>query len=498
MADISTKGGPQAAAEANGTVVAIGYGLHMSWVSCLFYQGMLPAAVGNASSYYQFFLASMAVLVVSLLTCGALASGQARQEAFTRKPLSVLFALLMCAGTFACTEVGLDGGPRTALFVASALATGIGSAWYSAAWGLQLSRLRGTDTVVALCGAYILSAFLYYVASHLPTAAFLAIVAVSPVGSAAALNIACSSGPQGKEAPGDTGTADEAVVQDSRIFGTKILQAAFLFGLVLGAIQGFMNASTDARLMSEHSSVLLVCLTIPLAAIVVYLKDGKRQSSPTERFVMVYRIALLTMVVALLVSSVEGKPSALLHAVMLSGYTFFKIVVWSLLCQLGRSGGICAVRLVAWGEAAMSGALLAGNLCVQSLIAFTGWPELLTRTMVALCVALLLVAYIFILTERRVIAIQELGKAKDPDANRAKFQDRFAEVARTYGLTPREADVAKLFVRGRSTSRIAEDLYISTGTVATHLRNVYHKTGVHSRQELLDLIDCKTDNGKTD
>ena len=62
---------------------------------------------------------------------------------------------------------------------------------------------------------------------------------------------------------------------------------------------------------------------------------------------------------------------------------------------------------------------------------------------------------------------------------------------RRYGLTPREADVARLFVRGRSTSRIAEDLYISTGTVATHLRNVYHKTDVHSRQELLDLFERK-------
>ena len=46
-----------------------------------------------------------------------------------------------------------------------------------------------------------------------------------------------------------------------------------------------------------------------------------------------------------------------------------------------------------------------------------------------------------------------------------------------------------LFARGRSSSRIADDLYISSGTASTHLRNIYRKLDVHSRQELLDLIE---------
>ena len=473
----------------NTTLISIGYGLHMSWVSCLFYQGMLPAAVGNASAYYQFFLASMSVLVASLVAFGLYARTPQRQAMFARKPLSIAFAALMCVGTLACSEVGLGSPSQIALFLVSALATGIGSAWYNAAWGLQMTRLAGTDTVVALCGSYILSAFLYYVASHLPMGAFLVIVALSPVGSAAALNIVAAPAPEAPKTADESGERDESLIQDSRVFGIKIMQAAFLFGIVLGSIQGIMNARSDVQQMSEHSSVLLVCLTIPLAGIVWYIKNAKAQSSPTERFVMVYRIALLTMVGALLVASVEGRPSAILHVVMLSGYTFFKIVVWALLCQLGRSGGISPVRIVAWGEATLSFALLVGNLALQTLLLSGNWPDAVVRTVIPLCVALLLVAYIFILSERRVIAIDELGKAKEAETPARRFQDRFDALVRRYGLTPREADVARLFVRGRSTSRIAEDLYISTGTVATHLRNVYHKTQVHSRQELLDLVE---------
>lgn len=476
-----------AACNQNGTLISIGYGLHMSWVSCLFYQGMLPAAVGNAAAYYQFYLASMSVLVVSLAAFGRLAGKAGRQAIFSRKPLMVVFAVLMCMGTFACAKVGLDDPSKTAPFALSALATGIGSAWYSAAWGLQMVRLKGTDTIVSLCCAYILSAFLYYVASHMPAGAFLAITAISPIGSAAALGIC--SGTAIQDDWQEPTEKDESLVQDSRVFGIKILQAALLFGIVLGSIQGLMNAQADMQQMGTHSSVLLVCLTIPLAAIVVYLKATKSQSSPIERFVMVYRIALLTMVGALLISSVEGKPSAILHVVMLSGYTFFKIVVWSLLCQLGRSGGIHPVRIISCGEAILSFALLMGNLTLQTLSSAGMLSDGLARSIIALCVALLLVAYIFILTERRIIAIEELGKAKEAELPRGRFRDHFDALVRHYGLTPREADVARLFVRGRSTSRIAEDLYISTGTVATHLRNAYHKTQVHSRQELLDLVE---------
>ena len=56
---------------------------------------------------------------------------------------------------------------------------------------------------------------------------------------------------------------------------------------------------------------------------------------------------------------------------------------------------------------------------------------------------------------------------------------------RAYGMTPREQDVARRVLRGDSTEAIAGELAIAAGTVQAHLRNIFEKTGVRSRRELV-------------
>jgi DNA-binding CsgD family transcriptional regulator len=51
------------------------------------------------------------------------------------------------------------------------------------------------------------------------------------------------------------------------------------------------------------------------------------------------------------------------------------------------------------------------------------------------------------------------------------------------GLTPREVEVLRLLVEGRSNRQIAEQLFISGKTASVHVTNILTKLGVHSRLE---------------
>lgn len=78
------------------------------------------------------------------------------------------------------------------------------------------------------------------------------------------------------------------------------------------------------------------------------------------------------------------------------------------------------------------------------------------------------------------------------DNPRPRFQDRCLEVAAAFELSPKETEVMILFAKGRSAARIQEELFISKGTVSTHLRHIYQKMDVHSKQEMLDVIEGVT------
>ena len=65
---------------------------------------------------------------------------------------------------------------------------------------------------------------------------------------------------------------------------------------------------------------------------------------------------------------------------------------------------------------------------------------------------------------------------------------RLDSLAQTLGLTPREAEVCRYLVQGRSLPFIAEQLYVTAGTVKTHAIHIYRKAGVTSKQELISLF----------
>lgn len=72
-----------------------------------------------------------------------------------------------------------------------------------------------------------------------------------------------------------------------------------------------------------------------------------------------------------------------------------------------------------------------------------------------------------------------------PDATTALC----AQATEPYGLSSRELEVVVLIYRGHSAKMIGERLGLSPSTIRNNTLRAYRKMGVHSKQELIELID---------
>lgn len=110
-------------------------------------------------------------------------------------------------------------------------------------------------------------------------------------------------------------------------------------------------------------------------------------------------------------------------------------------------------------------------------------------------VILVIVSSIILLTERSITAQWGIG-IKTSDAKRAEeivredlLKNRSREIALNYRLSLREEEILTLLAQRKRNTAIASELFISEQTVKTHIRNLYKKLDVHSRDELFDLVE---------
>ena len=81
------------------------------------------------------------------------------------------------------------------------------------------------------------------------------------------------------------------------------------------------------------------------------------------------------------------------------------------------------------------------------------------------------------------------AQANPSPTEAATLDAHIAELARSYLLSERETDVFRLWATGHTLKYVQEKLGLSASTVKTHVRHIYDKTGLHSRAEVVALLD---------
>lgn len=85
--------------------------------------------------------------------------------------------------------------------------------------------------------------------------------------------------------------------------------------------------------------------------------------------------------------------------------------------------------------------------------------------------------------------VYESSLPKATDSGVKFFHLKCDAVATQYGLSKRQTEVLHLLAKGRNAEYIQKQLVISPHTAKAHIYNIYQKTGSHSRQDLMDLVE---------
>ena len=128
-------------------------------------------------------------------------------------------------------------------------------------------------------------------------------------------------------------------------------------------------------------------------------------------------------------------------------------------------------------------------------IAALAFPSMMVAFCVSSIVMLIVIAGFMFSDRDNALVFEPEGELDvetcEPDAKKpAQTKDeRIAAVAEKFGLTARETEVFTLWATGHGAKSIEEKLVLSSATVRTHIRHIYEKLDVHSRAELIELLE---------
>lgn len=207
-------------------------------------------------------------------------------------------------------------------------------------------------------------------------------------------------------------------------------------------------------------------------------------------------IAVPAIIVAVIAASYLHLEPALSFDLAALGMFLFLAYAVVLLCASAQGNRRRTLAAFTGLMVAFAAGCLVGRLGMALCFAFV--EQFASNIMVLLSI-LAANAAMIILVRRGVTPIRsaELFEGEqatgDLDAARRAKVDR---VAAACGLGEREKEVLTLLLEGCSASEVASAMVVANGTAKSHIRHVYKKLGVHSRDELFEKLGIEREEKK--
>ena len=492
----------------------------------LFPHAYVVASIGIEYAYYasQLMLAVLAVALVGLL----------RRRHPGLSPAVVLAAGVCLAGASWTISLlmGMPTGPQGnpgwigAAVIACGVVYGAAGLVLTVAWGARFSlRSRSMRQVVLL--SFLLGYLIYLAIPVLPSRVSTLIACLLPLASAGLWlldswrrhQLTGEVWPQERmlgEASAGLVNADILPWRAMALFSAAALIGNFVTSLLMG------SSYTGAQTIFPGG--FLVCCCITAVALIAV-----SQGALSLDIGLLYRYCLPFSVLGmLLLLVVPDRSGALAGALVTGASLFLQVLVILKVTESAQQTGASPLLAFSVGQGLVGGVVFLGNAggrVVSDLVSeIPGMGE--AELPLACAIGVFALFYLLVLTTdslaRRVARLEETkegcseecagsaaaarvgqpspqgaaaeAQAASTLAGTASASAASAEASRldsftqALGLTPREAEVCRYLVQGRSLPFIAEQLYVTAGTVKTHAIHIYRKAGVTSKQELISLF----------
>lgn len=503
------------------------YGLWTAW-SSLTYSGSLWLSDNEVDGTYlaQLYIIStiaggvMFLAAVLLARRGFAASVAGRRSVVGGGIVAAAACLLIIlVGPYYLQPV-LGAVPMRWAFWVCAAATGVGTVLIGLRCGVLYGSLPPRRTIVYAALSQFVAAFVYLLAfalpdwapvEHGPSLAGIVFFCGLPLAAAA---LACVRPP--KESGYDEtlvrtpGADREAPDPSAAALPPAFWRfAAFVFFMSLFTSLPRSSAVSTHALAStlEGSDLLMVLRTVMALAFIAY---GIRGAGKGVGFGKMCSLLATSAAVLTACAAALGGLANAMSLVVYFAASIFEFVTWCMMAFIVVQKRVSAVVVFGVGRGLFMLGCGAGWMVGYAVIPLVPAGTPTTVLFVAMAGVMLLLALglfsekdyerLFSPVSEEELSLEDLfdldrrtrelgGDGARKSEKRGRFSRAVDEVSRTFALSAREAEVLRYLAMGYGSDRIADTMQVKVNTVRAHTHNVYVKLDVHSREDLMRLVD---------
>lgn len=440
---------------------------------------------GQANSLL--YLYSGVPLTLILVFCGVFYKHV--EPHILRGPLVPCMSLLASVCTFIAAG-GLGFSIGHVWFLVASVGTGIGTPFLCLRIGAMYSTLDSTRVFFTTFASGLLANLLYFMCVAVDQTLSLVLLSSFPL-LAAFLALLKQVNPP---APDESDVVPLSMLPKG--FLARCVLFVGVFAIAVGTTKGLATTTIEGQQLSSQIVVSVFASFMVAAVLIVFaaIANGVRKFELAKLF---YPIIVVTALACLL-SPLLGVQFLWLQTIIMNvAYNIFTLGLWCLFSNIAGQTDASSVRVFGLGRGASAFGTTFGQFIAVLMVDIHAGAGSYTLPVGVAFAVLVLILTMSVFDERTIKdaldkTFRGASEGEEAALSQGKLWNRACEeIGAQHHLTARELEILKLLGRGRTASYISEELSISYNTTKGHIRNLYAKCDVHSRQELIDLIEVR-------